>query len=196
MIDHIVVDVEIQKEISEVEGGWAATDKLGVSCAVVYEYCSGAYLVYNDSQEDLEALRERLRAAHKITGYNIWAFDFPVIFGLPERERVWELAPKTNDLLRAIWESLGFNPDKFVPATHGGWGLDRVAGGTLGKLKGGSGALAPVLYKQKKVGQLVTYCIRDVLLEKELSDFIDRYGYIVRDDGEVVRISGRPIRRE
>ena len=38
MIDHVVVDVEIQKTIEETPGGWDATDKLGVAVAFVDRY--------------------------------------------------------------------------------------------------------------------------------------------------------------
>ena len=53
-MDHVVVDVEIAKTIEEV-GGWDHTDKMGVSCAVVYEYEGDRYRVYGPTAEDLRA---------------------------------------------------------------------------------------------------------------------------------------------
>jgi hypothetical protein len=152
MQDHIVVDVEIKKTIEETPGGWDATDKLGVAVAVVYEFQTDRFRIYGDTAPELEALRARIMKADRISGFNIWKFDFPVIFGLPGRERVQELLPKTNDMLRRIWQSLGLNPDAFSKQ-HGGWGLDAVARGTLkapGKIA--NGAEAPRWYQTGRWG--------------------------------------------
>jgi DEAD/DEAH box helicase domain-containing protein len=189
MQDHIVVDVEIQKTIQETPGGWDATDKLGVSVAVVYEYLTDRFRVYGHLPEELDALRERLRKADRISGFNIWKFDFPVIFGLPGRERVEELRDKTNDILIRIWKALKLNPDEFSKL-HGGWGLDVVARGTLkapGKIA--NGAQAPIWYQQGKWGPLVNYCVDDVTLERDLTSFVDKYGFVVNGNtGQVLRL--------
>lgn len=50
MIDHIVVDVEIQKTIEETPGGWDATDQLGVSVGVVYEFKSDRFRIYGPDE--------------------------------------------------------------------------------------------------------------------------------------------------
>jgi DEAD/DEAH box helicase domain-containing protein len=188
-VDHIVVDVEIQKTIEETPGGWNSTDKLGVSVAVVYEYLSDRFRVYGHLPEELDALRERLRKADRISGFNIWKFDFPVIFGLPGRERVEELRGKTNDILVRIWKALKLNPDEFSKL-HGGWGLDVVARGTLkapGKIA--NGAQAPLWYQQGKWGPLVNYCVDDVTLERDLTNFVDKYGYVINGNtGQVLRL--------
>ena len=138
-MDHVVVDVEIAKTIQEV-GGWDHTEAMGVSCAVVYEYLSGRYRIYGP--DDVPALRDRLLRADKITGFNTYRFDFPVIWGLPGRSRVTELKEKSNDLLQRIWKSLGLDEENFSDL-HKGSGLDAVAMGTLGIGKSGNGADAP-----------------------------------------------------
>ncbi len=171
MIDHVVVDVEIQKTIEETPGGWDATDKLGVACAVVYEYQTDRFRVYGHTNEELIALRQRLNDADRISGFNIWKFDFPVIFALPGRSRVESLRGKTNDILVRIWKALGLNPDEFSKL-HGGWGLDPVSRGTLkapGKIA--NGAQAPRWFQEGKWGLLVNYCMDDVTLERDLTDF-------------------------
>lgn len=175
-MDHVVVDVEIQKTIEETPGGWDATNKLGVACAVLYEFNTDRYLVYR--QENIEQLQQRLHQADRISGYNIWKFDFPVIFSLPGRERVQELESKIDDLLRRIWQALGLNPDSFSRA-HGGWGLDAVAGATLGEGKSGHGADAPKWWQEGEWDKVVSYCIDDVRLERNLTSFVDKYGYVI-----------------
>ena len=189
MIDHIVVDVEIKKTIEETPGGWDATDKLGVAVAVVYEHKSDRFRVYGDTEVELLALRERLMRADRISGFNIWKFDFPVIFGLPGRERYEPLRDKTNDILVRIWRALKLNPDEFTKL-HGGWGLDVVARGTLrapGKIA--NGAIAPIWYQTGRWGELVNYCIDDVTLERDLTAFVDKHGYVVNGNtGQVLRL--------
>lgn len=183
--DHVVVDVEIQKTIEELPGGWDDTDKMGVACAVVYEHLTDRYRIYGP--DDVPALRERLLKADRISGYNIWRFDFPVIWGLPSRERVAELQPKTNDILLRIWRSLGLSLTEFSKM-HGGWKLDQVMRATFGVGKIGNGADAPKWYQAGQIHRVINYCVDDVALESQLASFVDQYRYVVGSDGRVLPI--------
>jgi len=178
MNDWIVVDVEIQKCIGQEGLGWNDTDKLGISVAVVYEFKSDRYLVYGDTPQEEERLQRRLMKADRISGFNIWKFDFPCIFRLPGRERVFPLLSKTDDLLRRIWLSLGLDPESFG-AKHRGWGLDNVAMSTIGQGKTGNGADAPKWYQAGDWAKLVEYCMDDVRIERDLALFVDKYGYVL-----------------
>lgn len=205
-MDHVVVDVEIQKTIEETPGGWDATDQLGVAVACVWEYATQRMRVYGP--EDVGALQNRLLRADRISGYNILNFDFPVIWGVPKRDwligagKAGEptkdregslkviLERKTDDLLRRIWEALKLDPDHFRKETHGGYGLDAVASATLGASKIGYGGDAPKWYQAGKIQKVVNYCADDVALERDLTDFIDKYGYVVvkRTRDEIIEI--------
>jgi DEAD/DEAH box helicase domain-containing protein len=186
MTDHIVVDVEIQKAVGEGGLTWDDTDQLGVACAVVFEYRTNRFRIFGPN--DLEALRKRLEMADRISGYNIWKFDFPVIYALPGRERVVALKEKTNDLLVRIWEGLGLSADTFSDA-HKGWGLDVVARGTLGAGKIGYGGDAPKWFQTGDWARVANYCADDVALERDLTSFIDRFHYVVNGNtGQVVHL--------
>jgi len=175
MEDHVVVDVEIQKTIEETPGGWDATDKLGVAVACVWEFKTERMRVYGP--EDVPALRERLMKADRISGYNIYRFDYPVIWGLPGRERVTQLKDRTNDLLLRIWKALGLDEERFSDL-HKGWNLDSVAKGTLGYGKIGNGADAPKWYQAGQIHRVINYCADDVALERDLAAFVDKYGFV------------------
>jgi len=186
VIDHIVLDVEIQKTLEELPNGWDDTHLMGVSCGVVYEYSTDRFRIYGP--DDVPALQERLLRADQITGFNIWRFDFPVIWGLPCRQRVETLRTLTNDLLQRIWQTLGLDEEQFSDL-HKGWGLDAVARGTLGVGKSGHGASAPEWYQAGNWARLVDYCMDDVRLERDLAAFVDRYGYVVNGNtGKVLRL--------
>ncbi len=197
-MDHIVVDVEIQHTIEETPGGWDATDKLGVAVACVWEYNTQRMRVYGP--DDVPALRDRLLAADRISGYNIFNFDFPVIYGINKKSWLagviaedlladddrWQdladlkrlLATKTNDILRRIWIAQGFNPDVWQPGM-GGSKLDDIASATIGVKKIGNGADAPKWYQAGQIQRVVNYCADDVAIERDLTDFVDRYGYVI-----------------
>ena len=188
MIDHVVVDVEIQKTIEETPGGWDATDKLGVACAVVYEYIGQRFRIYGPN--DVDALRARLHRAERISGYNIYRFDYPVIFGLPARGRVLELKDKTNDVLQRIWRALGLDDDAIdFTELHKGWSLDTVMKGTFGVGKIGYGGDAPKWFQNGEWARVANYCADDVALERDLADFVDKYGYVINGKtGQVLRL--------
>jgi DEAD/DEAH box helicase domain-containing protein len=184
MIDHVVVDVEIQHNPEQVAGGWDATDKLGVACAVVYEFTENRFLVYGP--DDVPVLKNRLLRADRISGFNIWRFDLPVIWGMsraawaqPGDMPDWSsLRHRTDDVLARIWRALGLNPDEFTER-HQGWGLHYVALGTLGRGKTGYGDDAPKWYQAGLWQKVVNYCLNDVALERDVVTFIDRHGYVV-----------------
>jgi DEAD/DEAH box helicase domain-containing protein len=199
MIDHVVVDVEIKKTIEETPGGWDATDKLGIAVACVWQYRDQRMRVYGP--DDYSALRTRLLQADRISGYNIFNFDFPVIWGKSKPEWLdagipapdslvsnlstcaelkYRLYPKTDDLLRRIWVALGFNPDVYTKGM-GGCKLDDIAGATLGVRKIGEGSLAPKWYQAGQIQRVVNYCADDAAIERDLTDFVDRYGYVIHN---------------
>ncbi len=185
-MDHIVVDVEIAHTVEEV-GGWDHTELMGVACAVVYEYQQDRFRLFGP--QDVEALKERLLKADRVTGFNTWRFDFPVIWGLPARDRVLQLDDKSDDLLGRIWCSLELNREEFSEL-HKGWGLDVVAKGTLGAGKSGYGGDAPKWFQAGLWARLVDYCLEDVRLERDLCNFIDKYGFVVNGNtGEVLKIT-------
>jgi DEAD/DEAH box helicase domain-containing protein len=197
-MDHVVVDVEIAHTIEETPGGWDATNELGVAVACLWEYRTSRMRVYGPLE--LTTLQDRLLAADRISGYNIWKFDFPVIWGFSRAQWFAEtgiagsgiastryaLRPRTDDLLRRIWQALGLNPDGFSDS-HKGWGLDAVAGSTLGYRKIGYGGDAPKWYQTGQIQRVVNYCADDVALERDLTDFVDRYGYVV-NNGRVLPV--------
>jgi DEAD/DEAH box helicase domain-containing protein len=196
-MDHVVVDVEIQKTIEETPGGWDSTHLLGVAVACVWEYSTQRMKVYGP--DEVEALRQRLFAADRISGYNIFNFDFPVIWGIQKKHWLGNctditsdqaceihdgvkklLGPKTSDMLRRIWIAEGFNPDKWQPGM-GGSKLDDIAGATIGVRKISDGASAPREYQKGRIQWVANYCADDVAIERDLTDFVDRYGYVIKD---------------
>lgn len=185
-MDHVVVDVEIQKTIEETPGGWDATDKLGMAVACVWEYETQRMRVYGPG--DIEELRKRLLQADRISGFNIFNFDFPVVWGIskaawfgrePTCEIRTKLLPTTDDMLRRIWQAKGLDPDKFDKTTHGGVGLDAIASNTIAASKIGYGGDAPKWYQAGLIQKVVNYCADDTCIERDLTDFVDKYGYVI-----------------
>lgn len=180
-LDHVVVDVEIQKNVDDLPGKWKDTDKMGVAVAVVYEFLTDRYHVYLEG--DVDELRERLLRADRISGYNIWGFDFPVIFGLDVAARRPALLPKTNDILQRIWKAPLYGSVRSL-----GWKLDAVAKGTLGVGKSADGIEAPKWYQAGQLGRVISYCLDDVRIERDLAAYVDQHGHVKHESGRVLPI--------
>lgn len=184
MRDEIVVDVEIEKTIEQV-GGWDHTESMGVACAVVYEYRGDRFRIFGP--KEVEGLRKRLLSADLITGFNIWGFDFAVIWGLPRGAKHPIRPEQCNDILRRVWIAQGFNPDNPGPKGYGGNKLDDIVKATLGGPgKIGNGADAPKWYQDGQIHRVINYCIDDVALERDLGAFVDRHGYVINGKGEIL----------
>jgi hypothetical protein len=171
----IILDVEIKKAILgrgeepvegvEYCGGWRDFKGMGVACVCTFDIVSKLSRVFID--EDLQDLAAYLQG--RVTaGFNTRRFDLPLLHEhgvLPDKVA---FQGAHYDILEQIWIALGLNPDRFAPATHGGWSLDAVCGSTLGVVKSGAGALAPHWWQQGRRGRVIDYCLRDVWLEAQL----------------------------
>lgn len=185
-----IFDIEIANTVESV-GGWNNTGKMGIGICAMWQSKLERYRIYGE--RDVDLIREVLRKENEIGGFNIVNFDLPVAFGMEKDE--WmrselrrEMLPKCNDILRRIWISLGLNPDIFTKH-HAGFKLDTVVQGTLNsKGKIAEGAIAPIWYQEGKVAEVANYCLDDVQLERQLCEFVDRYGYIRLPDGTNLRI--------
>lgn len=141
------------------QDAWRCFDEMGISVIGAYDYATRKTHVFcEDNMGEFQELAfERLPV-----GFNSNSFDDKLCAANGVEIHSW-------DLLVAIWRGLGLEPTFKYP-THAGYGLDAMAkaGGVPGKT--GHGALAPVLWQQGKIGEVIDYCLQDVWITKQLVD--------------------------
>jgi len=187
----IIIDVEIKKAILgrgeepipgiEYCGGWRDFAGMGIACVATYDIYTHLSRVF--LEEDLPELQQYI-AEEPTAGFNTRRFDLPLL-----HEHGVDVDQTLHyDELEQIWIAQGFNPDKFYPKTHGGWGLDAVCKETLRIAKTGHGALAPVWWQQGRRGKVIDYCLNDVWMEGQLLLHIIKHGWVVAADKPRVRL--------
>lgn len=172
MTTRLVWDLESKFLFSEI-GGRDNTHKLGVACAVVYDYSTNCFETYDNNE--VELLKARLEAADELVGFCSEKFDGPVTYALANSQPPKQLLGKTNDLYRRICVAAGKNPN----AGNRGFGLGALCEATLGRTKVENGKDAPQMWRDGQWGRLLRYCISDVALCRDLNDFINNEGYVV-----------------
>ncbi len=185
-MDALVYDIEIVKAIPDrhnppIAGieycrDWTDVASMGIACICAYDYVEERYRVFGEGNWQDFLLLTQKRAP--LVGFNNINFDNQVLAAtLTDRLKnevsgLFEpFVPEQlcYDLLREIWLANGLGP-VFVPATHGGYGLDAVASANgLGR-KTGNGALAPVWWQQGQYGRVIDYCLQDINLTRKLFD--------------------------
>lgn len=154
MLKKIVLDLETQKEFSEV-GGRGKNHLLKISVCGVFDYSTNQYTVYEE--KEIPRLAPILQAADLIIGYNIKDFDFEVIqpylnfniFEIPH-----------YDLIREIAAVLGHRVS-----------LEMVAQASLGVGKSGHGRQAVLYWRNGRLDLLKKYCLDDVRITKQVYDY-------------------------
>lgn len=187
MVRAIIFDCEIIKAIpspkeSSVTGidyckGWGDHANMGISTICVYDYTHDIYRVF--CADNFPVFIELVSAADCVIGFNNLGFDNKLVKATLSLDiDIPGQSPNSYDLLSEIWQAAGL-PSYFAGSNSGGYGLDAVAtaNGFVGK--SGSGALAPVLWQQGKIGSVVDYCIRDCWLTKKIMDMVIRGENIV-----------------
>lgn len=142
--------------------GFEDYENMGISCVSVWDLNTNTPFTFFDCPEDLDDLQELIKERDFIVGYNNIKFDNNLL-----RANGIELKP-SFDLLRAIWKAAKLDPDNFNINTHKGYGLDSVSAINSGLRKLGQGTQAPKLYQDGKLGQLVRYGMRDVMMTRSV----------------------------
>ena len=158
MSEKIVLDLETQREFSEVEG--RKPELLGISVVGIYRYTEDRYEAYLESE--LKTLEPILQQAELVIGFNIRRFDLPVLS--PYLSFPVATIP-VLDIIEDVVKHLGHRVS-----------LESLAQATLGRGKAGSGLDALRWFKEGKLDQIKQYCLEDVKLTKELYEYGQQHG--------------------
>lgn len=181
----LIFDIEIKRAIQskgearvpgiEYCGGWGDHAGMGISVLCAYDMLEDRPRIFcDDNLKEFRVLAEQ----RLCVGYNSLAFDNKVLLGTIG----W--APEHNhDLFLAI-TGAAFPGEKFNPSMHRGFGLDAMCQKNYGAGKSGDGAHAPLLYQRGQMGELIDYCMTDVIRTKQLFEG-SLYGPLERPDGGV-----------
>ena len=159
MSERLVLDLETQREFSEVEG--RKPELLGVSVAGVYSYEEDRYDAYLEAELSPK-LAPRLQNAELLIGFNIRRFDLPVL--QPYVSFSVTTLP-VLDIMEEVVKNLGHRLS-----------LESLAQATLSRGKSGSGLDALKWFKEGKFDLITKYCLDDVKLTKELYDYGKEHG--------------------
>jgi DEAD/DEAH box helicase domain-containing protein len=168
-----VFDLETQRSAAEV-GGWHRADKMGISCAVVFDSRKQTYLNFLEDQVDefLDALIQ----FDVVIGFNIKRFDYLVLSGYTDLDFS---QIHTLDILEDIYNHLGFRLS-----------LAHLAEVTLNSRKSADGLQALKWWQQGQIDKILEYCRQDVRITHELFLYGQQRGYILfrNKSEEIVRI--------
>ena len=157
-----VLDIETRRSAEEV-GGWGRADRMGMSCAVLYDSGEDRFNEY--LAEDIAKLEQDLAAMDFVVGFNLIRFDYKVLSGISDFNYN-SLA--TLDMLDEIHRKLGYRLS-----------LDRLAKETLDSKKSADGLAALKWWKQGKIRKIVEYCIQDVKVTRDLYLYGREHGYLL-----------------
>jgi DEAD/DEAH box helicase domain-containing protein len=149
-----VLDIETRRSAAEV-GGWNRAEKMGVSCAVLYDSKSGKFHDY--TQDQVPDLCEHLLKLDRVVGFNLIKFDYKVLAGLCAFD--FHGLP-TLDILVKVHEVLGYRLS-----------LDHLAQNTLGAEKSADGLMALQWWQQGEMDKIIEYCTQDVRVTRDLYRF-------------------------
>jgi DEAD/DEAH box helicase domain-containing protein len=168
-----VFDLETQRSAAEV-GGWHRADRMGISCAVLFDSRKQAYLNYLEDQVD--EFIERLNQFDLVIGFNIKRFDYLVLSGYSNMDysRI-----HTLDILEDVHNHLGFRLS-----------LAHLAEITLNSQKSADGLQALKWWQEGRIDEIVEYCRQDVRITHDLYLYGQQNGYLLfrNKADEIVRV--------
>jgi len=158
----LVLDVETQKSLSQVKEKDPRQLKASFTGVLVKDKSKEQYLGFWENE--LDKLWPILERADLVVGFNLIAFDYPVLsFYYPG-----QLAKlPTLDILQQFKEQAGHRIS-----------LDNIAQPTLGMAKTGSGLKAIELYRQGKLAELKKYCLKDVEITYQIYRHGQKFGFL------------------
>ena len=151
----IVFDLETKKTFDEV-GGYDNTHLLGITVCGVFDYSTGKYRAYQESE--LAEMEELFSQVDLLIGFNSKSFDNTVLqpyFTNLDLNKIPHL-----DILEETTRVLGHRLK-----------LESVAQSTLHEGKSGSGLDAIRYHREGDWDNLIKYCLDDVRVTKEVYEY-------------------------
>ncbi len=159
MGDIVVFDIETKESFDDV-GGWYP-ERLNPSLVGVYSFNKDKLIGF--TEEEFPNLWPIFNEADLIIGFNSEGFDIPILKKLyPPLADIQSL-----DMLRVIKDSAGFRVK-----------LDSLAEGTLGTKKSADGLEAIKMYREGRIEELRSYCLKDVEITRDVYLFGKEHGYV------------------
>ena len=155
----IVYDIETKSAFDDV-GGRENFTKLGISVLGAFDYESGEFSIYEESE--LGRFAERLQGRPLLVGFNSRRFDTPILqtyipFDLRKFHQL--------DIMEELTQALGHRVS-----------LDSVAQATLGTGKSGSGLDAIKYFREGRMEELKKYCLDDVRITRDIYEYGAAHG--------------------
>ena len=157
----LVFDLETKKTFDEV-GGHQNAHLLGMSVCGVYDYDTGKYKAYKES--DIKELEQLFSKAELLIGFNSKHFDNTVL------QPYFNLDLKTIphlDILEEVVKSIGFRLK-----------LESLAQSILYSGKSGSGLDAIKYLRNNEWDKLISYCLDDVRVTKDIYEYGKIHGQL------------------
>lgn len=158
----VFFDLETQNLLQDV-GGRSGIENLRLSCGVTFSTTRNEFAVYWEN--DTESLIEELKNADKVIGFNLIAFDYPVLRRYAPSYNFGSL--RTLDLLIDIHRALGFRLS-----------LDSIAEASLGVSKSADGLKAVEWFRAGELEKIAEYCKSDVDITRRVYNFGRDNGFV------------------
>lgn len=186
-MEPLVYDIEIIKAIPDRYGepvpgidyceGWEDHANMGIAVVGAWDGEADRYRVF--CGDNLAEFGKLCATHYPLVSFNGLRFDNVVL----SHSGIELPIIRCYDILDDIWRAIG--------GFSKGYGLDPCCAANFGIHKTGNGAMAPVLWQQGKIGEVIDYCLNDVALTKRLFERICAVGTITDPtNGGTLRLSG------
>jgi len=173
--DKLVIDIETKNTFADV-GGRDQVEKLDASVVGLYSYNRDQYLHFKEGE--FGQLVPYLQNAALVIGFGINRFDLPVL------KKYFDLnvmALPRLDLLEEIELAYGSRIS-----------LDLLAKHNLETRKTAHGLEAVKFYQEGRWEELISYCLQDVKITKELYDLAKEQKFLLipkKDSDEIIKVA-------
>ena len=169
----VVFDIETKNIFQDV--GSRNPEDLDISVVGLYDYETNRYESF--VEEEFEKMWPYFQKAELLISFNGLYFDIPLLNKYYKKAGLGDLNKiRSLDLF------------KEVKQTNGRWlKLDKIAEGTFGMKKSGSGLDAIVWWRNGEIDKIRKYCLEDVKLTKQIYDYALKNKKLMFKEGPFVK---------
>lgn len=203
-MEYVVYDIECQLSPEQVGDGWDNPYGMAMSVGCAWWSKTNKYYYFGDGSDDRRSMCEFLNDKTCVT-FNGISFDSRVLLGNDRiidddgTTRNDKFSWKNKDLYVAMWKKiLKFpgGPGKLLEElkkphkiAKDVFNLDSILWATLKSRKNSNGKEAINYYQTGQITKLYEYVLQDVRCERDLYQFVKRFGYLVTGSYDIVDFS-------